>query len=250
MSALGAAVPALDDGVHLVGPRHGARAAGDIHYHHRLTRCCKRLNQSILAVGQDNIFAVRAFVVLVFALVETADEKDAGSILGRCHRRGRKLLSATAVGKILASDNLVVNGCGVAYVAALPDHIGLAVEGLVKGVQRNHLVLGFEVGGAAAHHHHLVGVLAHYQEFTALRDLQRQGAVVLEEHKAVGSNLARCGEMLGRGETAEVLLRSHGGAEDGSEDAGGLVVQTFLAGAAVAEALQVRLGQMIIAITV
>ena len=81
-------------------------------------------------------------------------------------------------------------------------------------------------------------------------NLQRQGAVVLEEDDSLGRNLSCRGEMLRRSETAEMRLRTHGSAEDGAEDAAGFVIEPFLRGAAVPQALQIGIRQVVVGITV
>ena len=120
----------------------------------------------------------------------------------------------------------------------------------MQGIKGNHFMLGLEVGTAAAHDHHLVGVFPHDQEFSALGNLQRQDAVVLEKHHAIGRYPAGGGEMLRRGETAVMRLRSHGGTEDRAQDTARFVVQAFFRSAAVTKAFQIRTGQVIMAVAV
>ena len=196
MSAFRAAIPALHDGIYFAGPGHGNGRSGNIHHDERFTRGGKRFNERILPIREDDVFAVCSFVVLVFTLVQSADIQDAAGVPAGGDGVSKKLLRTPAFAKILASPDLVVDRGRIAYVAALPDHLGVSVEDFMQGIERSHLILGLEVGGAAAHHHHLIGIFPDDQQFTSFRKCQRQRTVVPEEDKSVGRNLTGGGEML------------------------------------------------------
>ena len=82
ITCLGTQEPTLNNGRHLIDPRHGHGITADVHIDKTWVYSHKCLDEFVLTVWQLVLVTVVPFTILIVTLVQTADEDHHISLLG------------------------------------------------------------------------------------------------------------------------------------------------------------------------
>ena len=251
MSGLRTEIPVLHDGRHLLHPRHGHSVAGDVHHDESRVGGSQGFNHPVLTVRQAQGSAVGILAILSGTLVQAPDEDDIISILGLSHSLGNQFFGSTVVLQVLAGHHTVVFAAGVAHIAADIHYLGFIAHTLADALQGRHLALHLQRRASAAHCHHLDRILADHDNLLGTLQVDGQKvAGVLQQHDAFLTDAAGSGIVLGRTHGAKGLAGIHAGAKHQAQHAAHLVIQFLGADLALLDELQIRLGQVIVVVSV
>ena len=126
IAGLGTDIPSLNNGRHLVEPRHRIGVSGEVNHNGVGVGGYESFDHCVLVIGKREVGAVGTFSVLMVGFIETANEDHHVSFFRSFDSVGDQLVGASRIVQILAGGHTVVFAGHVTDISALISYVHAA----------------------------------------------------------------------------------------------------------------------------